>query len=210
MRPIVFDMDGVLVDSEELSWSSWAEVLAPYGVEVTAEDREALTGRTAEACHAAFGERANLPPYEEFAKQVADVVHAVLESRLQAFEDAVDTLEMLSGRVPMAVASSSSRERLDVSLAATGLAGLFEVTVAGDEVTEGKPSPDLYLAAAERLGVPASDCLAVEDAPVGVAAGVAAGMTVVAVARGAFTDEALREAGADVVVPRLTPAVLMR
>ncbi len=210
MRPIVFDMDGVLVDSEELSWASWAEVLAPYGVEVTSDDRASLTGRTAEACHAAFGERAELPAYEEFAKEIAAVVHAALESRLQAFEDAVDTLEVLAGRVPMAVASSSTRARLDVSLAATGLGEVFDVTVAGDEVAEGKPGPDLYLAAAAGLGVDPAECLAVEDAPAGVMAGVAAGMTVVAVVRGAFSEEGLREAGADVVVPRLTPAVLMR
>ena len=88
----------------------------------------------------------------------------------------------------------------------TALDRFFEVVVAGDEVANGKPAPDIYLAAAAGLGVDPTICVAVEDAPAGIAAGKAAGMQVVAVLRGSYSVDQLREA--DVVVPRLTPAVL--
>ena len=104
----------------------------------------------------------------------------------------------------MAVASSSPRDRLDRSLAATGLREYFEFVVGGDEVEVGKPAPDLFLAAATGLGVEPETCWAVEDAPAGIAAARAAGMTVIAVERGQFGLEDLR--AADLVVPRLTPA----
>lgn len=210
MRPIVFDCDGVLVDSEDLSWRGWRTVLAGYGVAVTDDDVAAYTGRTVDVCHAAFAERAELPPLEAFVAELGAVMHDLLERHLQAFEDAVDTLDVVAGRVPLAVASSSYRDRLDLSLRATGLEGYFEASVAGDEVAEGKPAPDLFVEAAARLGVAPSDCIAVEDTPAGIASAHSAGMRVVAVERGLFDRAALEVAGADAIVPRLTPAAVMQ
>jgi HAD superfamily hydrolase (TIGR01509 family) len=210
VRPIVFDCDGVLVDSEELSWRAWRTVAGRHGVAISDEDVARLTGRTVAECHAALADRGPLPTIEAFSEELAEVMHAQLEAHLQAFEDAVDALDALAGRVPMAVASSSYRDRLDLSLRATGLADHFDASVAGDEVAHGKPAPDLFVEAASRLGVDPADCLAVEDSPPGVASAVAAGMTVVAVERGPFTRQELLEAGATSVVPRLTPAALAR
>ncbi|MFW2339440.1 MAG: HAD family hydrolase [Acidimicrobiia bacterium] len=207
MAPIIFDCDGVLVDSEELAWSAWREALAPYGVEISDQEVADLSGRTERDAFDHFAAKGEIPSYEDFWPFLAARVHELFEKYLEAFEDAADTLEFLRERGrEMAVASSSPRARLDLSLSSTGLDKFFEVVVAGDEVTSGKPAPDIYLAAAAGLGVDPVTCIAVEDAPAGVAAASAAGMRVVAVLRGGYTSEQLSKA--DLVVPRLTPAVL--
>lgn len=205
MHPIVFDCDGVLVDSEELAWRAWREVLDGYDITLTAEDIALLTGRTDRDAHAHFSQRGALPDRAAFWEELADVTFRLFDRHLLAFEDAADTLEALAVRgARMAVASSSPRERLDRSLASTGLVDFFEFVVGGDEVAHGKPAPDLFLAAAAGLGVEPGDCLAVEDTPAGIDAARTAGMTVIAVQRGRYGLEALR--AADLVVPRLTPA----
>ena len=205
MRPVVFDCDGVLVDSEELAWSAWRRVLARHDITLTAEDIALLTGRTDTDAHRHFSSRGELPDHEGFWEELSEVTFRLFDQHLQAFEDAADTLDALQVRgARMAVASSSPRERLDRSLAATGLSGYFDFVVGGDEVEAGKPAPDLFLAAASGLAVAPETCFAVEDAPTGVAAALAAGMTVVAVERGQFSRDDLR--AAHLVVPRLTPA----
>jgi HAD superfamily hydrolase (TIGR01509 family) len=205
MRPIVFDCDGVLVDSEELAWRAWREVLEQYHIELTPADIALLTGRTDRDAHAHFSQRGALPDHATLWDELSGITYRLFDQHLLAFEDAADTLAVLEARgARMAVASSSPRERLDRSLVATGLVEFFEFVVGGDDVDRGKPAPDLFLAAAEGLGVAPPDCLAVEDAPAGIEAARAAGMTVIAVQRGHYGLEDLR--AADLVVPRLTPA----
>jgi HAD superfamily hydrolase (TIGR01509 family) len=204
MRPIVFDCDGVLVDSEELAWDAWAEVLSRYGTAPTDDEIEMLTGRTEDDAYAHFAHRMALPDRDRFNDELAVAIAGRFTRSLEAFEDAEETLLVLHERgVPMAVASSSARERLDLSLSTTGLDRFFDVSVAGDEVERGKPSPDLFLEAARKLGVAAEDCVAVEDSKPGVVAAKEAGMFVVGVQRTGALE------GADRAVPRLTPAVLM-
>jgi HAD superfamily hydrolase (TIGR01549 family) len=193
------------VDSEQLAWSAWRRILIRYGIALTEEDIALLTGRTDRDAHDHFSGRADLPDHAGFRDELSDVTFRLFDQHLLAFEDAADTLDALQIRgATMAVASSSPRERLDRALAATGLEAYFEFVVAGDEVAAGKPAPDLFLAAAAGLGVEPETCFAVEDAPAGIAAARAAGMTVIAVQRGQFGLEDL--SAADVVVPRLTPA----
>lgn len=204
MRPIVFDCDGVLVDSEGLAWDAWAQVLSRYGISPTEEDVEMLTGRTEDDAYEHFSQRTVLPDRERFDEELASAIADRFTRSLEAFEDAEDTLQVLLDRgVAMAVASSSPRKRLDLALSTTGLGRFFGVTVAGDEVTRGKPSPDLFLEAARRLGVSPGECVAVEDSRAGVAAAKDAGMFVVGVQRTGVLEDA------DRCVPRLTPAVLM-
>lgn len=205
MRPIVFDCDGVLVDSEQLAWSAWREVLATHGITLTDEDVALLTGRTDKDAHAHFAGRGELPDHASFWEELSDVTFRLFDRHLLAFEDAADTLDALQLRgAVMAVASSSPRERLDRSLVATGLRSYFQFIVGGDEVANGKPAPDLFVAAAAGLEVEPEACLAVEDSPAGIFAARAAGMTVIAVERGQYSTDDLRTA--DLVVPRLTPA----
>ncbi len=204
--PIVFDCDGVLVDSESLAWTAISAAMQHFGVTVTETDRENLVGHPFEYEYEYFSRTADLPPIESVGTAISDEMFALFERHLEAFEDAKDTLEVLAQRgLAMAVASTSARDRLDVSLRSTGLADFFSVSVAGDEVRSVKPAPDLFLRAAELLGVAPETCTAVEDSPVGIAAAKAAGMRVVAVDRGDFAPEELSDA--DVLVPRLTPAL---
>jgi HAD superfamily hydrolase (TIGR01509 family) len=195
----------VLVDSEELAWEAWRRALAAHGYRITNADIAHLTGRTESDAHEFFSARVELPPFEMAWEEISDVMFQLFDARLEAFEDAADTLEVLSCRGHrLAVASSSARDRVLRSLDAVGLRQHFEVFAGGDEVERGKPAPDLFLMAAERLGVNAVDCVAVEDSPSGVRAALDAGMYVVAVERGLFDAEELR--AAHVVIPRLTPA----
>ena len=105
------------------------------------------------------------------------------------------------------MASSSPRARLDRTLARAGLADTFAVTVAGDEIAHGKPAPDMFVDAAAQLGVEPARCAVIEDSAPGVAAGLAAGMTTVGVARTAADAPALR--GAHVVLERLSAAAVL-
>jgi HAD superfamily hydrolase (TIGR01509 family) len=204
MRPVIFDCDGVLVDSEDLAWDAWAEVLARYGTVPTDDDIALLTGRTEDDAYGHFSSRAALPDRDRFGEELGESIADRFTRSLEAFEDAEDTLHALHQRgVRLAVASSSTRERLELSLAMTGLDRFFDVMVAGDEVAHGKPHPDLFLEAAERLGVLPEECVAVEDSQPGVAAAKTAGMFVVGVERTSVLENADRR------VPRLTPAALM-
>jgi HAD superfamily hydrolase (TIGR01509 family) len=208
MRPaaVVFDCDGTLVDSEPLAWRAWETELALHGYELTGADVERTRGRSYRDVHAHFEERIEgLPDAASFWPRFSGRLFELLEAELTPFEDAVQTARELRARgIPIAIATSSPRERLDRTLAAAGIADLFDVTVAGDEVARGKPAPDIFLAAAERLGVVPADCVAVEDSPPGVEAALAAGMTVVAVARA----EEHRTLLDPHVVPELTAAVV--
>jgi HAD superfamily hydrolase (TIGR01509 family) len=182
---VVFDCDGTLVDSEPLAWRAWRDLLARYGYDLRPEDIEVTRGRGWPEIHGHFARVVpDIGSSEAAWEGFSGNLFALLESELPPFDDAIGTARELHARgVPIAVASSSPRARLDATLRAAGLDELFDVTVAGDEVAHGKPAPDLFLAAAERLGVEPAACVAVEDSPPGVASALAAGMTVVAVAR---------------------------
>ena len=184
MEAVVFDCDGVLVDSEPISETSWEAVLGRYGYRATQADMLACRGTTSDATYDYFASRAELPPVEAFLGEVHGLVASRLATELEAFEDAVETVRALAFEgIPLAVASSSRRVELDEKLARFGFDRYLAAVVAGDEVAAGKPAPDLYLAAAAGLGLAPGACLAVEDAALGAEAAVAAGMRVVTVVR---------------------------
>ena len=205
---VIFDCDGTLVDSEPLSRRAWEQLLAPRGYEVTDEDLETCVGRAFPHTHAHFSARVALPPAAELWPQYTAELFPLLDAELEPFADAVAAATELRRRdVPLAVASSSARERLERTLGRAALGALFPVTVAGDEVERGKPAPDMFLAAAERMGLAPSACVAVEDSIPGVQSALAAGMVAVAVFRGASVPDGLLAAHR--VVSELTADVLM-
>ena len=159
--------------------------------------------------HAFFAERIpGLEPLDVFWDAYSARLFDLIDTELMPFPDALETVrELAAGGLAVAVASSSPRARLDRTLARAGLASTFAVSVAGDEVEHGKPAPDMFLAAAERLGVEPARCAAIEDSAPGVAAGLAAGMTTVGVARTAAEAPALRDA--HVVLARLSAAAVL-
>ena len=198
---VIFDCDGTLVDTEPLSEEAWRRTLLPYGYELTNGDLEQCVGMPYTKTHTFLARRVQIPDPPTLWPQLRTHLFALLDRELRPFDDALQTLRQLRERgVPVAVASSSVRERLDRTLAGAELA--FAVSIAGDEVEHGKPAPDMFLLAAGRLGVTARDCVVVEDSPPGVAAGVAAGMATLAVCRVPGTEAALSQA--DRIVHSLT------
>jgi HAD superfamily hydrolase (TIGR01509 family) len=183
------------VDSEPLSGEAWRRTLAPYGYEVTAEDLAACVGIPYTRTHTYLAERAGtaIPDATSLWPALREHLFALLDTRLEPFPDALQTVNELRQRdIPVAVASSSVRERLDHTLRGAGLA--FAITIAGDEVTHGKPAPDMFLLAAKRLNIQPARCVVVEDSPPGVAAGRAAGMPTLAICRVPGTEATLAQA----------------
>jgi HAD superfamily hydrolase (TIGR01509 family) len=181
---VIFDLDGTLVDSEPLSKVAWRRVLALHGYDVGDAEITAAQGLRFAESYALFARSFQLPPLDVIWSDYSELLYASYDEGLVSFDDAVSTARQLQAEgVPLALATSSQRERLERTLAAADLEGLFAVTVAGDEVTRGKPAPDGYLAAAHLLGVDPRDCVAVEDSQAGVDAAKAAGIPVLGVSR---------------------------
>jgi len=135
--------------------------------------------------HGYFAERIDgFPDAAAFWEEYSAALFALIDGELVAFDDALATVAELRARgVAVAVASSSPRARLDRTLRRAGLAEAFGVSVAGDEIEHGKPAPDMFLAAAAKLGIEPAACAVIEDSAPGVAAGLAAGMRTVAIVR---------------------------
>lgn len=192
IEAVIFDCDGVLVDSEPLAWEAWRRVLGGYEVEVTENDMQRLTGRSQSDVYAAFAARGDLPSQRQLDEQVSSVLFELFSRGLRVFPDVPGTLEALAETgIRLAVASSSPRHRLDRTLEVVELTAWFETSVAGDEVDGAKPQPDLFLGAANRLGASPKACVAIEDTPAGVESAKAAGMCVVGVLRGRYTRSEL-------------------
>jgi len=197
---VVFDCDGVLVDSEPHSVAAWLAVLGPIGHPASGADVAACTGLGFEATYAAIAKIAPLPPADQVWERLQAALARSFARGLTVFTDATALLARVAeAGIPCAVASASPRSRLDLTLDAAGLRAAFPVSVAGDEVAHGKPAPDVYLAAARLLGVEPNRCAAVEDSVAGVRAAVASGMRTIAVSRPGADPDALAAAGAEVV-----------
>jgi HAD superfamily hydrolase (TIGR01509 family) len=209
LAAVIFDCDGTLVDSEPLARVAWERSLAPHGYEIDDEEYAALVGLPYLRVHGFFAERIpGLEAPDAFWEGYSGRLFELIDTRLEVFDDALETVRALAAHgLPVAVASSSPRSRLDRTLARAGLADTFAVTVAGDEIAAGKPAPDMFLAAAARLGVEPARCAAIEDSAPGVAAGLAAGMTTVGIARAGVATAALGDA--HVVLERLSAEAVL-
>ncbi len=195
---MIFDCDGVLVDSESASAAAWQAALARFDYHIDEVTFAGFVGTTDRALAIAFAALVGAG-VEEVLNAAEEEMRLVAGHGLSAFPDAVALVDRLA--VPIGVASNSDRWRLEVVLSSAGVRHLFEVTVAGDEVAAPKPAPDVYLRVAALLGMSPGDCVVIEDSPTGVVAARAAGMSVVVVRRGHFADELLM--GADRIVDTL-------
>lgn len=179
---VLWDLDGVLVDSEGLLFEAERLLLAEHGAELTAEVKAGFIGLGGTEVLAAlaghFGLDADLPAWS--ARKLELV--AELVPGLQPFAPTAALVRALAeAGMPMAVASGSPADAIDRSLRIVGLADLLPVRVSVDQVAAGKPAPDVFLAAADRLGVPPERCVVIEDAVPGVLAAKAAGMRFIAI-----------------------------
>jgi HAD superfamily hydrolase (TIGR01509 family) len=204
---IIFDCDGVLVDSEVLSCRCLSEVLAGYGIDLDLDQAlDLFLGRSMTAVRDHYEAHGRLIP-EQFSTELSAGVRAAFLSALCPIEGVSSVLEGL--QIPHCVASSSDFDRVSFSLSLTGLAPHFERRLYTSQMVErGKPAPDLFLYAADRMQADPGRTLVIEDSVSGVMAGKAAGMTVWGFIGGSHYQSRdgkaiLHEAGADRVFGRM-------
>jgi HAD superfamily hydrolase (TIGR01509 family) len=176
-------MDGLLVDSEPLAEAAMTAFLQRYGHEPRAEVAVQLLGRRLPEALAIVREAYELElPIEELIAIYGEMRMAALRGNVRPMPGAAEIIAFgRASGLRLALATSGHRTHADLSLGETGLAGLFDAEATGDDVQRGKPAPDLFLLAAERVGIDPVACVVFEDAPLGVAAAVAAGTRAVAV-----------------------------
>ena len=195
---VVFDLDGVLVDSEAIWEAAEEATVTRLGGEYTPELRAALHGRGARDGGWIVAELLRREDGDAIGNEVLDHALAALEREARPVDGALELVEQLRGRIPIGVASNSSRDLVETALRGAGL-GEFDAIVAAEDVAAAKPAPDAYVEACRRLGVAPGQAAAVEDSPAGAAAAKAAGMLVI----GLDASGEIRLDAADLVVASL-------
>lgn len=205
IHAVVFDLDGVLIDSEPV----WEEVrrglVAERGGRWLPEAQSRLMGMSTPEWARYLREDlgVDLPP-EQTAAAVVDRMAARYARQLPLMPDATNTLGRVGQRWRLALANSSPRALIDTVLATAGWTWLFDVTISTEEVGSGKPAPDVYLATVERLKVTARSAVAIEDSTNGLRSAAAAGLRLIAVPRPSYPPAADALNGADLVLTRLS------
>jgi len=202
---VIFDVDGVIFDSERVHVDAWEQVFPPRGIRLWEKDYLAGVG----VCDRIFLENlraaGTIPPGEDLEAILEAKIAALIERLdrpVRVFPGARETIEALAERLPLCAASNSDRRFVEKMLAGGGLLGRFSYVLARNDVARPKPEPDIYLMGAERLGVAPADCLVIEDSPVGIEAARRAGMRCVAVAHTVPAEKLL---AADTVLPCIAP-----
>ena len=212
IEAVVFDLDGVLIQSEEV----WDEVRGGYvrerGGRWDAEVQRAVMGMSSVEWSRFLHDVAGVPddPATVNDEIVARML-AAFERRLPLVDGAVATVQRLAARFRRALASSSNRALIDAVLDVAGLTPYFEAAVSSEEVPRGKPAPDVYLEASRRLGVDPVHCAAVEDSHAGIRSAKAAGMRVIAIPNPAYPPDEESLALADATIrslAELTPPLV--
>lgn len=201
---VIFDCDGVLVDSEPISMAVLVEALAAAGVAMSAADAQArFLGRSLKSMTEILGEEYGLAIDAPFLEAMRQELYARFRRELRPIAGIAETLDGLG--IARCVASSSQPERIRLSLSVTGLLTRFEPHIfSATMVAHGKPAPDLFLHAGAAMGVPPDRCLVVEDSPAGIAAAKAAGMRVCAFTGGSHA----RSPGHRALLSSLAPDML--
>jgi len=201
---IIFDCNGVLVDSEVIATAVAAEAFQRVGINMTADMvARYFTGRRPSDMIADVEKAAGMQLSPKFASALSAATLVRMSREVRAIPHVVHALSWLRG--PKCVASSSSLDRVRVSLEATELSRFFVGNLfSANDVANGKPEPDLFLHVAREMGVDPKECIVVEDSPSGVSAAVAAGMNAIGFIGGSHADEHLpinlEEAGAKAVI----------
>ncbi len=203
MRAVLFDVDGVLVDSYAAHRRSWQRLAAEEGLPFSEEAFRRAFGRTSRESIAWFwpgraSDAARLDARKE------ELFRAEIRERFPAMDGARELVQALhAAAFALAVASSAPPENVELTLERLGVHGCFGAAVTGRDVSRGKPDPEVFLLAAERLGVPPARCIVVEDAPPGVLAAHRGGMKAVALLSTGRRREDFDEARPELVVTSL-------
>ena len=189
-RAVIFDMDGLLLDTEVLWHRAEVELFARHGAEYTFEDKLTVMGTSAEFTGTFFARRLGYEPEmgPQLVREVVELMHGELQAEVDARPGATELIARLHGRIPLGLASNSPGFLVEAALASAGLSDTFDAIVSADDVARHKPAPDIYQLVCARLGVAPSEALALEDTASGIAAAKAAGLTCIAVPQFAETD----------------------
>jgi HAD superfamily hydrolase (TIGR01509 family) len=204
VEAVVFDLDGVLIQTEEI----WDEVREAFvrerGGRYDAEAQRAMMGMSSpEWSRYIHDDLGVADEPDEIAAEVVRRMLARYRERVPLLDGAAEAVERLAGRWPLAIASSSNRPLIDAVLDVSGLGRYFRATVSSEEVPRGKPSPDVYVEAARRLGAAPARCAAIEDSHSGIRSAKAAGMRVIAIPNPSYAPDEEALALADDVLGSL-------
>jgi beta-phosphoglucomutase-like phosphatase (HAD superfamily) len=184
----LFDCDGTIADSMPVHYVAWQAALAEWGCELSEELFYRWAGRSIAAIVADLNEQQGLAMPVELVAQRHEALFGDLLPTVAAVPEVLEHIEDGYGRIPMAVVSGGTRDSVTASLTALGLLDRFDVLVCAGDYDRGKPDPEPFLLAARLLNVAPHACVVFEDADAGVAAAVAAGMSVVRVVPSALAD----------------------
>ena len=209
---VVFDLDGLLLDTEEIWDEARRQIADERGGRWREDAQRAMMGMSSPEWSRYMHEEVGVPdPPEQITAEVVRRLEELYRNRLPLIPGALDAVRRLAAYRPLAIASSSNRPLIDLFLELTGTAGLFRATVSSEEVERGKPAPDVYLEASRRLAVDPTRCAAIEDSENGIRSAAAAGMKVIAVPNAVFPpgDDALALAAVVVAsLEELQPALV--
>ena len=191
LKAVLFDMDGVIIDSEPLWSKAEQQLLARRMLEYSPQLKTAMMGRDAKEAVGLLINHYNLSEgAEEIIAERHELISDLFKEHLQPVPNALELLRAVRDTgVKTGLVSSSPKQLVELAVNKLGIMGLFDLALSGDQVTRGKPAPDIYLSAAEKLGVDPVNCLVIEDAPLGVAAAKAAGMCCLAISTSASEPE---------------------
>jgi HAD superfamily hydrolase (TIGR01509 family) len=191
-RAVIFDMDGLLLETELLWQRAEGRLFERHGAEFTFEDKLTVMGTSAAFTGVFFAQRLGLErdQADGLIREVTELMHEELQGQVDARPGAAELVRRLRGRVRLGLASNSPRFLVDAALASSGFGDAFDAVVSADDVAHHKPAPDLYLLACERLGVAPAEALALEDTASGIASAKAAGLACIAVPQFVETDVA--------------------
>jgi HAD superfamily hydrolase (TIGR01509 family) len=198
-RGVIFDMDGIVADTEHLWDASWTAFARRHGTDWTHTDSVRLQGMSVPEWAAQLASDSGVPEKAvEAARSCVDfIVRAVSDGDGQLIDGAAELIGYAAQRVPVALATSSDRRIIDTLLAARGVDHWFSATVSSAEVDRGKPSPDVYLEAARRIGVDGRPAIGIEDSGNGIRAAHGAGLYTIAIPNRQFPPDAQALAVAD-------------
>jgi HAD superfamily hydrolase (TIGR01509 family) len=204
VEAVVFDMDGVLIDSEEV-WDEARHALATErGYDWPESAQRDMMGMSSTEWSRYMHEQVGVPePPEKISAEVVHRLEDLYRKHLPLLNGAVETVERMGGSYRLGLASSSNRPIIDLVLDLAGIAGRFEATVSSEEVERGKPSPDVYLEVLSRMGVSPERAAAIEDSTNGILSAHAAGVRVIAVPNRAFPPREDALEAADAVIESL-------
>ena len=204
VEAVVFDLDGVLIDSEHV-WDEARQQLArDRGGRWTETASRDMMGMSSLEWSRYMHEVIGVPDSpEEISTEVVRRLARIYRRELPLFDGAVEAVERLAGRWPLGLASSSNRELIDLVLELSGLERFFRATVSSEEVPRGKPAPDVYVETARRLGVDPARCAAIEDSENGIRSAKAAGVRVLAIPNPRYPPDDKALAAADDVLGSL-------